>query len=318
VIWLTWRQQRAETIMTGALLAALAVLLILTGRHMAAVYHQLHLAACSNSGLGSSTSCGDAVGVFERRFSSLQTLLGWFNLLPALTGILFAAPVVLELEQGTYRLSWTQSVTRPRWLAAKLAGAIVATLVTTFALTMLITWWRGPLDHLDGRWDSNTAFNFEAIVPYAYALFALALALAVGTVSRRVIVLVGGAFAGFLAVRLPIQMWLRQHYLPPVHRILDPSLKPPDLTNAWVLQESYSAPAVHPSAALYARSHACFSHGPHSLIAGCLHRLGFLDTITFQPADRYWAFQGIEAAIFVSFAAALFALAAWWVRRRIA
>lgn len=30
-------------------------------------------------------------------------------------GILLAAPFVLELEQGTYRLVWTQSITRTRW-----------------------------------------------------------------------------------------------------------------------------------------------------------------------------------------------------------
>jgi hypothetical protein len=317
VIWLTWRQQRAETILTGALLAALAVLFVLTGRHMAAVYHELHLESCNNGSVGSAGSCGNAIGTFENRFSALTTLLGWFNLLPALIGILFAAPVVLELEHGTYRLSWTQSVTRPRWLAVKLAGAITATLLATFALTMLITWWRGPLDHLDGRWDSNTAFTFEGIVPYAYALFALALALAAGTISRRVIVLVGTAFLGFLAVRLPIQMWLRQHYMPPVHRILDPSLKPPNLKTAWILQRSYSAPGGNPSRAFYSRSHACFN-GPHGLIEGCLHRLGFLDTITYQPAGRFWIFQGIEAGIFVLLASALFAVAAWWVRRRIA
>jgi hypothetical protein len=36
-----------------------------------------------------------------------------------------------------------------------------------------------------------------------------------------------------------------------------------------------------------------------------------------QPAERYWTFQGIEAAIFGLLALALVALTVWWVRHRI-
>ncbi|HVA91885.1 MAG TPA: hypothetical protein VNL71_18820 [Chloroflexota bacterium] len=40
--------------------------------------------------------------------------------------------------------------------------------------------------------------------------------------------------------------------------------------------------------------------------------------ISYQPADRYWVFQGIESTLFVGMAAGLLVLAAWWIRRRIA
>ena len=36
-----------------------------------------------------------------------------------------------------------------------------------------------------------------------------------------------------------------------------------------------------------------------------------------QPENRFWLFQGIESAIFFGLAAALLALAFWWVRTRI-
>ena len=40
---------------------------------------------------------------------------------PALIGMFWGAPLVArELETGTFRLAWTQSVTRTRWLAVKL------------------------------------------------------------------------------------------------------------------------------------------------------------------------------------------------------
>ena len=36
----------------------------------------------------------------------------------------------------------------------------------------------------------------------------------------------------------------------------------------------------------------------------------------YQPASRFWAFQGFEAAIFVLLALALVGFAIWWVLRR--
>ena len=50
----------------------------------------------------------------------------------------------------------------------------------------------------------------------------------------------------------------------------------------------------------------------------CVRARGFLNTDVFQPASRYWLFQGIEAALFSALALALLALAVWWVRRRLA
>ena len=38
----------------------------------------------------------------------------------------------------------------------------------------------------------------------------------------------------------------------------------------------------------------------------------------FQPADRFWLFQGIETALFVLLAVALLLLAVRLVRRRVA
>jgi hypothetical protein len=40
---------------------------------------------------------------FDHRFAGLLNLIGWFSLFPGILGVLLAAPLVLELEQGTYR-----------------------------------------------------------------------------------------------------------------------------------------------------------------------------------------------------------------------
>jgi len=48
----------------------------------------------------------------------------------------------------------------------------------------------------------------------------------------------------------------------------------------------------------------------------CVQAGGLRQFITYQPASRYWAFQGIETGIFVVLAAALIAVAAIVVLRR--
>jgi hypothetical protein len=48
----------------------------------------------------------------------------------------------------------------------------------------------------------------------------------------------------------------------------------------------------------------------------CLTAHGYRGLITYQPASRYWAFQGIETGIFVILAAILIAMTAIVVLRR--
>jgi hypothetical protein len=41
----------------------------------------------------------------------------------------------------------------------------------------------------------------------------------------------------------------------------------------------------------------------------CLAAHGYHRSVTYQPAGRFWAFQGIEVAIFLALAAVLLAVA---------
>ena len=80
------------------------------------------------------------VGVLSQRFSTHHSrraptsTLGdpqFLNyvvvVVPALIRLFWGAPLVSrELETGAFRLAWTQSVTRTRWLAVKLAAAGLA------------------------------------------------------------------------------------------------------------------------------------------------------------------------------------------------
>ena len=67
--------------------------------------------------------CDSARDTFLRNDRSLRAFLGFLVIVfPAIIGMFWGAPLVArELETGTFRLAWTQSVTRTRWLAVKLA-----------------------------------------------------------------------------------------------------------------------------------------------------------------------------------------------------
>jgi hypothetical protein len=313
VIWVTWRQQRTETVIAGLVLVLAAAVLVPTGLHMASVYDSEGLASCIADQGG---RCGLAVGSFDSRFEHLGGLISWFNLIPGLLGILLAAPFVLELEQGTFRLAWTQSITRRRWLTTKLGLIGLGTLAAALALTALMTWWRAPLDHLHGRMETNV-FDFEGIVPFAYTLFAVALVIAFGVLLRRTVLAIGLGFVGYLALRLVIQTWVRQDYVAPIRKVWpfgQPG--PAGVDSAWMLQAAPSDRFGHQLSNVDLIVATC-ARGPKTAIASCAHTHGLYNLAVYQPASRFWLFQGIESAIFGGLALALLTFAVLWVHKRL-
>ena len=62
-------------------------------------------------------------------------------------------------------------------------------------------------------------FDIIGIVPVAYALFAMALGIAAGTLLRRTLPAMAITFARFVAARAVIAHWLRRHYMSAVTAI---------------------------------------------------------------------------------------------------
>jgi hypothetical protein len=315
VIWLSWRQQRIETLITAAILAALAVAFVPVGIHLADLFTQQHLAHCVNR---YTPACRFSVETFGNHAGVLRSLLdsGWFNLIPGLIGVALAAPLLLDLENGTTRLAWTQSVTRARWLANRGAFAAGTVLLAATAFSVLFTWYQRPFDQLYGRWDR---FDFEGIVPLGYALFALGLALGIGVLLRRSAAALVVAFGLYVAGRLFVQSWLRQRFAAPVSATWGLRARGPNLSHAWILKEGPSDRAGH----LFKGSSAVFSDcaksgpkGAKSLDPACMarHGAGFTHVL-YQPASRFWEFQGIETALFGGIALLFMAFATWRILR---
>jgi len=87
------------------------------------------------------------------------------------------------------------------------------------------------------------------------------------------------------------------------------------LPGAWVLSNQTVTPAGHefdgPAPAACVKTTV-----PFSQCTAALGRLGLRQVVTYQPASRYWAFQGYEAAIFVVLAVGLAGCCTWQIRRR--
>jgi hypothetical protein len=315
--WVSWRLQRTETVIAATLLTLLAALFVPTGLNMASDYTHAGLAACAGK---NTLACHEAASGFLNRFSAESSLLGWFNLLPGILGVLLAAPLLLDLETGTVRLAWTQSITRSRWLATRLAVTCTAALLAAGALTALVTWWRGPLDQLSGRMGPNV-FDYEGIVSFGYVLFALGLALAIGATWRRTVPAVVVGFVGYTAARFLTQHWLRKHFVAPISSVVPATNPGPNLTGAWVLSGEPSDRFGHPasnSVSLFQTCSRAVGSISRTLDPACLARHGAgYNHIVYQPASRFWLLQGIETALFAGTALALIALAAWWIHQRI-
>ncbi|ULR51660.1 ABC transporter permease [Streptomyces deccanensis] len=128
-----------------------------------------------------------------------------------------------ELESGTAKLAWTQSVTPARWLATTLAVPAAVIVSGTVLLTLLnrLVWWREErLRHALGTrdWFESATFAGHGTVATAYALLGLAVGVLAGLLLRRALpaLAVGLAGTGVLAGAL---QWNR-HLLWPTETIV--------------------------------------------------------------------------------------------------
>ena len=337
MIRLAWRQFRAEAGIGIGAFVVVAVVLAVTGPHLMSVYRTAPSQVTATDG-------------------PLQiALLSLLILTPALLGIFFGAPLIArELETGTYRLAWTQSVTRLRWLAVKLGLVGLASSLLAGGLSLMAAWWANPINIVSRNRFSPALFGIFGVVPFAYALFAFALGATVGLLFRKTVPAMATTLVGYVAARLAVTYWVRPHFEAPLTktfalgsnagggfdmtpsglRIIAPGFSIP---NGWVLSTSVVDKSGHvPNSAFLSKACPGLGSGPVQRvgrIAGgphtrpvqngsfqqCFATIGakFHGLASYQPASRYWLFQGYETALFVVLALVLACLSFWWVRRQL-
>jgi len=340
VIWLSWRQFRLNAMTALVAVAAVAVVLAITGPRLA------DLAAAG------------AAQVFDRLTPADITLF-WAGLIlvavvPAVIGAFWGAPLVArELEAGTHRLAWTQSVTRTRWLVTKLAVTCAAAVVAVGATTLAVSWWSAPLDGVVSATRGSlpghltpVSFAMRGVVPVAYAVFAVVLGVTLGAVLRRPIPAMALTLALYVAVQVVVPLWVRPHLVTPTTATvvigtdtldgisLDGSGKVGSITvhtahrGDWILSnETLDAKGAVATLPVWLTD--CAGGPPTTAVDGavqaepvdpCLERLtaeGYTQRVVYQPAESFWTLQWAETALYLAASALLAGFCVWWTRHRL-
>ncbi|MFZ0668153.1 MAG: ABC transporter permease subunit, partial [Acidimicrobiales bacterium] len=215
MIRLSVRQFRSESIVGFGALIVIAIALAITGPHLVHINDAFLKCKADND-------CSTGQNPVTSTYENIQTALSVLTLVvPALIGIFFGAPLIArELETGTFRLAWTQSVTRTRWLVIKLAVVGFASMLVGGLLGLMTTWWLNPIDTANQNRFSPGAFGTHGIVPFGYAAFAFALGVTAGVIFRRTLPAMAVALFGFIAARLAVSFWVRPNLGSPVHASL--------------------------------------------------------------------------------------------------
>jgi ABC-type transport system involved in multi-copper enzyme maturation permease subunit len=319
MIWLTWRQHRLEGLTA---VVVLVVIVGLVGSLVVAAQPLLEQIRHSCS-IVVDDSCGRALVTFDIRFGSLQQpLYLTFLVLPILSGLFIGAPLLArEFEQGTDQMVWTQGITRRRWLLVKLAVLTLVIAVMAGILAVAGQMW--STSHPDNSYNQWFAFDTQGPEFVAYALFSFALGVAAGAAIGKSVPAMAAVLVGFIGARAVIAQFARRNFLPPVESEMTGPLftgqgqawlmgaqRPTDMKGNTIGMDQFNQV-----------TNACLNPAS-GVTAGkvdmttCWHEHGVKLLQTYQPADRYPLFQGIETAIFVIAAIALLGLAAWLVRRR--
>ncbi|MFC5219335.1 hypothetical protein [Streptomyces coerulescens] len=189
-----------------------------------------------------------------------------------------------ELESGTARLAWTQSVSPARWLAAQLAVPAVLITAGCGTVVLLSLWARGDDDpNLVGDWYYPDVFLSTGPTAVAHPLAGLALGALTGLLLRRTLPAAGAGLAVALVLYNVLER-LREDLWPKATRTATGELE-------------------LPRSAFVADWDASITDGVRHVRA------------TYHPPSHFWPLQYVETGLLLALAAAA-TLAAFAVLRR--
>jgi len=338
MIWLTWRQFRTQALIGAAVAVAVAAVFLATRGSLLALARDTGYTGCT-------ANCDQIADQFVRQ--AQQQIYGrlLFNgtallfLLPALIGLFWGAPLVArELETGTHRLVWNQTVSRGRWLAVKLGGIGLATVAIAGLLSWAITAWASPLDKANG-WMSPDTFTARGLVPIGYAAFGFLAGVTVGMLMRRTVpamavtlVVVAAAMALSMGVLRP-HLVASTTYTGAVtadniggislsmsdpNRRIQVEVHAP-VGKSWVLSSDVLTSAGTPWHGPYDPS-KCGPQAP-SGPQGCeqwIASQNLQQKVIYLGPQKFWPLQWRELGVFLVVSALLAGFCFWWIRRRVA
>ena len=188
----------------------------------------------------------------------------------------------------------------------------------------MLNWWVGPI-HKAGvstPFTSGISSSYiSGVAPAGYAAFAFAAGAAAGLFIRRTLPAMAVTLAVSAAVMTAFPVWVRPHLIPPAQatvtlsttsiigtmfvsparRALYVQTAPPHIPGAWILSTQLTTPDGRPASSVPYTA-ACGQNSAFSSCQDYIASLHLRQTVTYQPASRYWDFQWIETGIYLALA----------------
>jgi hypothetical protein len=294
MIWVTWRQHRVQAAACFAIICVVAVLAVTIGLWMRTTFSDDGLSACLARSGGA--DCQGTIAAFVHKFSSATQLvsvplLAVPGFLGAITG-----PLLLgrELEQGTWRMAWSQTVPRTRWLTAKLVLVTGGLVIFGAAISALVSWYQAPLDQVSTRLQLSTYITgglvFTCSLLCAFGIGVLTGLLLRNTVGAMVVAYISWEIVGAPGILLS----------GPLHI-------PGPVTMRLPCRDG--CPGASASSVLPVTGH----FGDQVL---SVTRSGGELIVSYLPASRFWTLQFIAGGLYLLVGAAAVACAVWLLHRR--
>jgi hypothetical protein len=191
-------------------------------------------------------------------------------------------------------------------------------------------------------------FDARGVAPLGYAAFAFALGVTAGVLLRRTVPAMAVTLVAFVAIQVLMPNFVRPHLLPPAHVTtpltmqhgqfntnVSTGMTDIQLTGsfsrpgAWVLSDVIITPSgAQPSDIIMTSAGPEFTVLPRACKPApgtafnplsCRETLAAMhlrQSVTYQPASRFWPLQWIETGIYLLLAAGLGGVCVWQVRRR--
>ncbi|MER6564475.1 ABC transporter permease subunit [Streptomyces sp. NPDC001027] len=320
MLWVAWRQQRLQLLVTALLVAAVAS--VMTYYRLDAVsYMGDHgIAGCLRIQDGCPVDAMNALSDTYKTYASVIPMV--LLCLPVLLGMFAGAPLFArEIEHGTHVFGLTQSVSRRRWWATKVlvAGGPVALVMLVLGLGGV--WALKPLNHVTRGPLLTPGFETQGLTLAAYTVLAFAVGVAAGLLFRNTVTAMAITLAVYLAVLVGLGAAARPHYVA-AERITGTVAQSTGESErggkSWVPDDAWRVGSTY-----YDKSGREISFNPSGCdgtetIQSCLTRQGVASqTAEYHPASQFWSMQAVESCVFLALSAGLLALGAWTLRRRV-
>jgi hypothetical protein len=313
--WVTWRQHRMAVAGIAVLLGGVSVFMLINGLSMHRAYYDAGLNTC----LGT-PRCQTAYENFTHNYQTwVQYLPRFLTFLPMVSGVFLGAPLIArEIETGTFRFAWTQGRSRVQWITVKLVLLSIVLCGLALAFSAVFDWWYGPWHLLSGRMRGGEAYENEGLVFAGRTVFAFTLGALLGLLIRRAVPAMAATAAVWVAVVWPSVIYLRPLIMSPIVAPdrADLNTRQADVTDSWTQSASGHHLSQNEFNNLTNQARRDNVTSPQQM-DNWLARHHYTNWISYQPGNRFWHFQLVEASGYLLVSLLLAGATIWWLHRRV-